>query len=30
MLVTLRDSTIERLVVTLDSPAGGDRTLGMS
>jgi len=32
MLLTLRDSAIERLVVTfedgLDSPAGGDRTLG--
>ena len=34
MLLSLRDSTIERLVVTLedalDSPAGGDRTLGAS
>jgi RimJ/RimL family protein N-acetyltransferase len=30
LLLTLRDSTIERLVVTLDSPAGGDRTLGSS
>lgn len=34
MLFTLRDSAIERLVVTfedgLDSPAGGDRTLGTS
>jgi RimJ/RimL family protein N-acetyltransferase len=30
ILLTLCDSTIERLVVSLDSPAGGDRTLGAS
>jgi RimJ/RimL family protein N-acetyltransferase len=30
MLLTLRDSTIERLIVTLDPPAGGDRRPGAS